>query len=180
LQAAKPGNDAKEMVTMSERVEVRKKMERRAQTSNGSAGSSVERREEYENVGAGGAIREERVIRDSGAERVGLAQKASQAIWMFGGLLQGLLGLRFLLKLIAANPNSPFAQALYQFTDVFLWPFQALTSTPSTPQGIVLEIPTLFAMLVYGLATWVAVKLVNLVIIPPTSERVTVYRREES
>jgi hypothetical protein len=171
------------MDTMSEQikeqVEVRKKTERRARASNGSIGNSVERREEYENIDAAGAVREERVTRDSGAERVGLAQKASQAIWMLGGLLEALLGLRFLLKLIAANPNSPFAQALYQFTDIFLWPFQALTATPATSEGVVLEIPTLFAMLVYALATWVAVKLVMLIIVPPTSERVTVYRREE-
>jgi YggT family protein len=161
----------------SERLEVRKKTEKRAPTGNGPA---VERREEYENVDAMGTVREERLVRDSGAERVGLAQKGSQLLWLLGGLLEAILGLRFLLKLIAANPSSPFAQFVYQFTDLFLWPFQALTATPSTSGGAVLEIPTLFAMLVYGVVTWAAVKLIRVALIPATSERVTVYRREES
>jgi YggT family protein len=160
-----------------ERVEVRKETERRAA---GPAGGSIERRHEYENVATDRAVREERLTRDTGAERIGLAQKLSQLIWLLGGLLQGLLGLRFLLKLMAANPGSPFTQFLYGLTDLFLWPFFALTATPSTEQGIVLEIPTLFAMLVYGLATWVLVKLVWLALVPATSERVTIHRREES
>ncbi len=162
----------------NQRVEVRRKTEKRAQTTNGSAGS-VERREEYENIDDAGSVREERLIKDSAAERVGLAQKLSQLIWLLGGLLQAVLGLRFLLKLIAANPNSPFAQLVYSFTDLFLWPFQALVGSPSA-QGMVLEIPTLFAMLFYGLATWAVAKLIVVVIVPSTSERVTVYRREES
>jgi YggT family protein len=163
----------------NQRVEVRKKSEKRAQSTNGSV-SSVERREEYENIDSVSAIREERHIKDSAAERIGLAQKLSQFIWLLGGLLQAILGLRFLLKLIAANPNSPFADLVYGFTDLFLWPFQQLLSSPSTAQGMVLEITTLIAMLVYGLLTWAAVKLLMVAIIPSTSERVTVYRREES
>jgi YggT family protein len=163
----------------NQRVEVRKKTEKRAQTSNGSAGS-IQRREEYENIDDAGAVREERLVKDSAAERVGLAQKLSQLIWLLGGLLQAVLGLRFLLKLIAANPSSPFADLVYSFTDLFLLPFQALVATPSTDQGMVLEITTLIAMLVYGLATWAVVKLAIVVIVPSTTERVTVYRREES
>ncbi|MDX1615292.1 MAG: YggT family protein [Candidatus Promineifilaceae bacterium] len=163
----------------NERVEVRKKTEKRTNTSNGTTDASVERREEYERIDEEGPIREERLVRDKGAERAGLAHKAAQFIWLLGGLLEAFLGLRFLLKLIAANPNSPFTQFVYQFTNLFLWPFQALTATPSTSGGAVLEIPTLFAMLVYGIAIWAAVKLVKLALMPSTSEKVTVYRREE-
>ncbi len=165
---------------VQERVEVSKRSEKRTQSSNGDSFAAVERREQYENVDGRGVVREERVVKDSGAKRVGLAEKTGYFLWLMGGLLEAMLGLRFLLKLMAANPSSPFAQFVYEFTNLFLWPFQALTATPSTSQGMVLEIPTLFAMLVYGLATWVAVKLVYLVLIPSTSEQVTLYRREES
>lgn len=73
-----------------------------------------------------------------------------------------------------------YCQLIYEFTELFLWPFQAMISSPSTDQGMILEIPTLFAMLVYGLATWAVVKIIELVFVPSTSERVTVYHREES
>ncbi len=33
--------------------------------------------------------------------------KATQLVWLFLGLLEALLALRFILKLIAANPDSP-------------------------------------------------------------------------
>ena len=165
---------------VQKQVTVREESEKRTQASNGNAFGARERREEYESVDGRGSVREQRVVKDSSVERVGLARKVGQFIWLMGGLLEAMLGLRFLLKLMAANPGSPFAQFVYDFTDLFLWPFQALTASPSTSQGMVLEIPTLFAMLVYGLATWVAVKLVYLALVPSTSEQVTVYRREES
>ena len=163
---------------VQERIEVHKKSEKRAQADNGSA--AVERREEYESHDKAGEVREQRVVRNSGAERAGLARKLGQFVWLIGGLLEAMLGLRFLLKLMAANPDSPFAEFVYSLTDLFLWPFQALIASPSTSQGMVLEISTLFAMLVYGLATWAAVKLIYLALVPSSSERVTIYRREES
>jgi hypothetical protein len=79
--------------------------------------------------------------------------KATQLIWLFLGILEGLLALRFVLKLIAANPTSPIAAAIYGFTSLFLWPFAGLTATPSAG-GMVLELSTMIAMVVYGLIAW--------------------------
>jgi hypothetical protein len=79
--------------------------------------------------------------------------KATQLVWLFLGILEALLALRFVLKLIAANPDSPFAVFIYGFTNLFLFPFAGLTVTPSAG-GMVLEIPTLIGMLVYGLIAW--------------------------
>ena len=67
---------------------------------------------------------------------------------LFFGILEGLIALRILLKLIAANPNSPFAAMLYRFTDIFLFPFAGLTATPSAG-GMVLEISSFIALAVY-------------------------------
>ncbi len=53
------------------------------------------------------------------------------------------------LKLIAANPASPFSQFVYQMTGPFLAPFAGLTATPAA-NGSVLEIPAIVAMVVYG------------------------------
>ena len=45
--------------------------------------------------------------------------KATQVIWLLISILEALLALRFVLKLIAANPASPFAAVLYGFTGFF-------------------------------------------------------------
>jgi hypothetical protein len=79
--------------------------------------------------------------------------KATQVIWLLLGLLEALLALRFVLKLIGANPASPIAVLLYGFTNLFLFPFSGLVGTPAAG-GMALEVTTLIAMLVYGLVAW--------------------------
>ena len=66
------------------------------------------------------------------------------------GVLNGLIGLRFLLKLMAANPANPFASLIYFVTSPFLWMFQGLTRTPSF-EGIEIEFFSLIAIVVYAL-----------------------------
>jgi ABC-type xylose transport system permease subunit len=85
--------------------------------------------------------------------------RITRVIWLIAGILEALIGLRFLLKLIAANPHAGFAQFIYSITAVFLVPFQGLTATPSAG-GAVLEISSLIAMLVYGLLAWGVVRAV--------------------
>ncbi len=67
--------------------------------------------------------------------------KATQFIWLLFGILEGLLGLRFLLKLIGANPSSPIVSLIYSITGFFLEPFKGLIASP-TIGNIVLEIST--------------------------------------
>lgn len=74
------------------------------------------------------------------------------------GVLDGLIGLRFLLKLMAANPENPFASMVYFITTPFLWMFQGLTYTP-TFQGIEIEFFSLIAIVVYALLGWIIVQL---------------------
>lgn len=79
--------------------------------------------------------------------------KATQLVWLLFGILETLIALRIILKLIAANPNSPIAALIYAFTDLFLFPFAGLTPTPSAG-GMVLELSSLFAIVVYALIAW--------------------------
>jgi hypothetical protein len=79
--------------------------------------------------------------------------KATQVVWLLLVILEVMLALRFGLKLIGANPASPFAVFLYGFTGLFLLPFAGLTGAPSAG-GMVLEFSTLIAMVVYGLIGW--------------------------
>ena len=74
------------------------------------------------------------------------------------GVLNGLIGLRFMLKLMAANPANPFASLVYFITTPFLWMFQGLTRTP-TFEGIEIEFFALVAIVVYALIGWIIIQL---------------------
>ncbi len=74
------------------------------------------------------------------------------------GILIGLIGLRFLLKLMAANPANPFMVFIDIITLPFLWMFQGLTWTPAF-EGITIEFYDLIAIPVYYLLNWAIVRL---------------------
>ena len=83
-------------------------------------------------------------------------------MWYLLGLLEGLLAIRFLLALFGANPNNGFAATIYGITGLFVAPFRTLFATPGIG-GSVFELYTLIAMLVYFLAWWAIVRLVEVV-----------------
>jgi uncharacterized protein YggT (Ycf19 family) len=74
------------------------------------------------------------------------------------GVLNSFIGLRFLLKLMAANPANPFADLIYSITTPFLWMFEGLTRTPAF-EGIEIEFFSLIAIAVYSLIAWVIIQL---------------------
>jgi len=92
--------------------------------------------------------------------------KLTQLVWLLFGVLEALIALRVVLKLIAANPNSPFAALVYQLSSLFVWPFSGLTRTPAA-NGMVLDIPSIIAMFVYALVAWVIVRLIWIVLDRP-------------
>lgn len=120
----------------------------------------------------------ERVVTNPAAERRNSAYTIGQLIWLFFGLVIGLIGLRVLLLFIGANEASPFASFIYSVTDLFLWPFYGLTGTPAAG-SMVLDIPAIIAMFVYALLAWLLVKLVYVILYRPSSTtRVETYDRD--
>jgi hypothetical protein len=105
--------------------------------------------------------------------------RLTEIVWLLFGILEALIGLRVFLKLIAANPNNPFASLVYQASALFVWPFSGLTITPAA-EGMVLEIPSIIAMIVYGLLAWLVVRLIWIVFdrpeAPTTVSQTTVVR----
>jgi YggT family protein len=139
---------------------------------------SVDRREEMVVTQQPGYAATEQVTRDVAAERRLRSALVTQIIWAILGLLEILLGLRFLLKLIAANPNSGFAVFIYGITKPFLAPFTALVGTP-TSGGTILEVTTLIAMAVYALFFWVVVRVVRIATNRPSARTSTRSTREQ-
>ena len=108
---------------------------------------------------------------EPGREQRQFTFQATQAIWLLGGLLEALLGLRIFLKLIGANAANPFAGLLYNVTNVFLVPFAGLTATPAAGR-MVLEISSVIAMVVYALIFWVIERLVWVIFYRPRTAMV--------
>ncbi len=105
--------------------------------------------------------------------------KATYIIWLLVVMLEGLIALRIGLKLIGANADSPVAALIYGVTNLFLFPFVGLTGTP-TAGGMVLEISSLIAMVVYGLAGWAFERMVWVIFYRPREAAVAVTQRTSS
>lgn len=157
-------------------VEVKEKVTQDSVTDvDGVPVGSVDRRERVEVVRNDYGEHHRRVIEDVGAERQSIIAKVVRFIWLATGLLEFMILLRMLLKLIAANPNNVFTQLVYGFTDLFLWPFTGLIASPSAGNGMVLEISSFFALLVYAVLAWVVVQMVQLLATKVQSRSVSVY-----
>ena len=99
--------------------------------------------------------------------------KATQLIWLLFGILEALIALRIGLMLIGANPNSPIVALIYGFTYLFLFPFEGLIGSPAAG-NMVLELSSMFAMLIYGLIAWATERVVWLVFYRPRGPVVAV------
>ena len=126
----------------------------------------------------GDHVHEEHIVEDTNLEYRQAIYKVTQLVWLFFGILEALIGFRIFLKLIAANPGSWFTAFVYQVTDIFLWPFQNIVVNPSV-QGLVLEVTSFIAMLVYALVSWAVVRLIWLVFYRRETRQVTTYDRDE-
>lgn len=112
-------------------------------------------------------------VRESGQDQRLFTFKAMQLIWLGVAVLEVLIGLRIVLKLFAANPENAMASLLYGITDLFLFPFAGLMPTPASG-GMVLEISSVVAMVVYALIGWGLAKLVEVVFYRPRGTVVAV------
>ena len=73
-----------------------------------------------------------------------------QMVWYVLAILEVLLAFRFMMKLLAANPEAGFSRFIYGVTYIFATPF--LTVFPnSTAKASIFEWTTLLAMVVFWL-----------------------------
>lgn len=88
----------------------------------------------------------------SQARKYGVAKVMDYLQWVLLAL-ELLFLLRFVLKLIGADPYNAFAQALYKFTGFFLYPFHGIVPNTSigTSGNSVIEWSTLIGMAVYAI-----------------------------
>jgi len=140
---------------------------------------AVDRRDETVITQQSGYQATEQVTRDVAAERRQAMFQVTRIVWSVLVLLQVLLGLRFMLKLIAANADSGFAAFIYGITGPFIAPFATLIGTP-TSGGMILELTTLIAMAIYALIFWGVVRVIEIVMDRRSARTVTRSVREQT
>ncbi len=86
---------------------------------------------------------EREVERGRGAARI------SQVIDYVFYLLYALLGMRFLLALLAARSTAGFVQFIVTITNPFYAPFKGIVASPSTNEGHTLLLPIVIAIIAY-------------------------------
>lgn len=84
--------------------------------------------------------------------------RGAQIVWYILFLLEGLLIIRFTLKLLQANPDALFTGFIYTVSNIFVFPFVAVFKN-TIVESSVFEWTTLLAMLVYWLLAVAVIKL---------------------
>ena len=133
---------------------------------------AVDRREETVSTQQPGYASTEQVTRDVAAERRMGAGWVNQIVLALLGILEIGLGLRFGLKMIAANTAAGFAEFVYGITAPFTAPFAGLVATP-TSGGNIVEVTTLIAMGVYALAVWIVLQVIGILLARPSARTVS-------
>ncbi len=88
---------------------------------------------------------EREVERGRGAARI------SQVVDYIFYVIYALLGMRFLLALLAARSSAGFVQFIVTVTNPFYAPFRGIVSSPRTDQGHTLLLPIVVAIIAYVL-----------------------------
>lgn len=79
------------------------------------------------------------------------------------GIIEILLAIRILLRLFGANSAAPFVNWMYETTAPLLAPFQNIFPTPVLDGQFVLELSTLFALVIYALLGYLIMELIYFV-----------------
>ena len=92
---------------------------------------------------------EEVVETEREVERARGVARVSQVVDYIFFVLYALLGLRFLLALLAARSGAGFVRFIVAVTDPFYRPFRGIVASPSTDGGHTLMLPLVIAIVVY-------------------------------
>lgn len=123
---------------------------------------ATEREERVRVERAGDFERKQRVVEYAPSMQVVLVSRISQLLWLMAGIVDGLLVFRFILKLVAADPGSGFANFVYSLTNVLVAPFGGIISLPPAQNGSIIDFAALFAILVYTVVAVVVIQLLRI------------------
>jgi hypothetical protein len=129
-------------------------------------------RERSTGVTPGGksVVREKTAVSSPEAEDRITVWSLNRLVYYIAGVIETLLLFRFMLKILGANPGSPFVSFIYSLSGMFVAPFRGIFRT-AVAEGIetssVFEPATLFAFLVYLVVASGIVQLIKIMTATP-------------
>jgi uncharacterized protein YggT (Ycf19 family) len=140
---------------------------------------SVQRRESVRYTDADGVVRQQQVVEVAPSTRNVLVSRISQLLWFVATVVVLIIAFRFVLLLLAANPNNDFSAFILRISDPLVAPFAGILASPRLAGGAVIELASVFAIVVYLLVAWGVVTLFRLLFAGPRrASRVTTIERE--
>lgn len=88
---------------------------------------------------------------------------AERIIFYALDLVELLLGIRFILRLLGANPGNVFVNVVYQLSAPLIAPFRGIFP-PLINIGPVIEWSTLVAMAIYAILAYLLARLIHLLL----------------
>jgi hypothetical protein len=137
----------------------------------------IDRREVVRVENQEGHQRRQRIVENRAGERRQMVARLTNLMLILITALEGLIGFRVALKLMAANPANAFASFIYRVSYGFVAPFLNLTISPAA-EGIVLEVPSLIAMAVYAFVGWLIIRLTWVLLYRRGTRTVETYETE--
>ncbi|MFN8556327.1 MAG: YggT family protein [Dehalococcoidia bacterium] len=105
--------------------------------------------------------RQDTVVADTTAPRRAAADRVLQAVGIVFGVVATLIMVRFLLKLLGANPEAGFTSFVYSLSAPFVAPFRGIWNT-SAAGGAVFEPESLVAFIVWILVAWLVAAILRM------------------
>jgi YggT family protein len=103
-------------------------------------------------------------------KRLQAARQNGTVVWLINsvywlaGMLELLLLIRFLLRLLNANPKNEFARLINNLSDPFIAPFSTLFVSPTSNGGTnIFDINVVIAIFAYALLSYLVVSLLRLI-----------------
>jgi hypothetical protein len=119
-------------------------------------------------------------VEDGNLTRANLRYWIARVIYFVLGVMEVIMGLRFIFRLLGANQESSFVMVLYSLSHVFVSPFNGIFNDQAIGRTSVMELSTLTAMLVYALIAWGLVALSNVILAPSLTDEQRVIRSRRS
>lgn len=108
-------------------------------------------------------------VAPSPAERqLASVERAKRGVWFVIAVIVALIGLRFVLLALGANPTNGFANFIYGLSGIFVAPFRGLFGREPAAGGSYFETASLVAMAVYLLLGWLINRGLDIFMAPRT------------
>jgi hypothetical protein len=120
------------------------------------------------------------VSEDKNLQRANMRYWTTRIIYFILGVLEVIMGLRFIFRLLGASQGNGFITFLYSLSHAFVAPFNGIFNDQAIGNVSVFELSTLIAMLIYALIAWGLVALGRMIFSPTydSQQRVVRTRRQ--